>query len=647
MTAFLGDQWLLGGNVERTTHMVAASDGVLLATDVYRAPSPRSGARSPTIVERTPYDRRSDSNTRMAQFFATRGYHVVLQDTRGRGDSEGMFQHYFARPHEGEDGYALLDWIVAQPWSDGTVGTTGLSYTGSNQQSLAILGHPALTTQVILDAGINYYRNCVRENGAFVRAQLGKYALKMALTSPQARKDPTLRAALEDSERRYRDWFSLPRWRRGHSPVSALPEYEDWLLYAQDEADYGPGWANPQMNLEPYLDDYPDLPMLMVTSWYGHHQAATVEKLHRFSDHTTPKRLIVGPWIHTYGYGEFSLIGDVDVGDQGALNMDEVRLRWFDAFLRGIEPERVAATPTVAYFLLGTGTGTRTLEGHLDHGGTWHQADAWPPPDAAAVTLTMTSQLELVEATPVTAPTPVSSGADSPAAGSPPSGSSVMLTVDLNHPVPTIGGSIKDSPPMGGLMRDGAQDQRELPGSLHSSGSGLPLAARPDVAALRSAPLAEPADLTGAVYVDVWVRSESAACDLAVKIVDEYPRSNQWPNGYAMNLSEIYLRFASWTRLLPGLDENPMHVRVGPFHIGNRFGAGHRIRVDVANSNAPRYDRNPQALPTFRFEICPVGVDGASGLTATSRSGLTFASPPANPLAASDQYAHRDPNFSR
>lgn len=621
MGSFLAGQWLLGGQAQRSTEMVAAPDGVRLATDVYLGRAAAEGSAAPTIIERTPYDRRADASTRMAQYFVARGYNVVLQDTRGRGDSEGMFQHYFARPHEGEDGYALLDWVVAQPWSDGTVGTTGLSYTGSNQQSLAILGHPALKTQVILDAGINYFKNCVRENGAFVRAQLGKYALKMALTSPQARTDPTLRAALEDSERNYRHWFSLPRWQRGHSPVSALPEYEDWLLYAQDEVDYGPGWANPQMNLEPYLDDYPDLPLLMVTSWYGHHQAATLDKLAHFAGHRSPKRLIIGPWIHTYGYGEFSLIGDVDVGDEGALNMDEIRGRWFDAFLRGQQPERVDTTPRITYYLLGTGTGQRNLDGHLDHGGTWREADTWPPAEAQQVSLALTGTRELAH-----------DDRDR--------GGSVALRVNLATPVPTIGGSIKDSPPMGGLMRDGAQDQRELEGSLRSSGSGLPLAARPDVAAFRTDPLAAEADLTGPIFIDLWLRSESPSCDLAVKIVDEHPRSPHWPNGYAMNLSEIYLRFASWTRRLPGLGEPPAHVSVGPFHVANVFGAGHRIRVDIANSNAPRYDQNPEALPGFRFEVCAVGADGASTLTATSTIGLAFAQPPPNPLAAGDQYAH-------
>src|SRR5690606_8583641 len=154
-----------------------------LATDVY-VPTDRKGP-GPTLVKRTPYDRRSVENLKLAAAFASRGYNVVLQDTRGRGDSEGTFQHYIATPHEGEDGYDLLDWVCAHDWSDGTVGTTGCSYTGANQQALAIMGHPALRSQVIHDAAISYFRRTVREDGAFVIGQLATYALRMALTSPE------------------------------------------------------------------------------------------------------------------------------------------------------------------------------------------------------------------------------------------------------------------------------------------------------------------------------------------------------------------------------------------------------------------------------------------------------------------------------
>jgi uncharacterized protein len=299
-------------------------------------------------------------------------------------------------------------------------------------------------------------------------------------------------------------------------------------MFAQDETVYGPGWANPQMNIAPYLDDYPDLPLLMATSWYGHHHAATMRKLEAFAHHVTPKKLIIGPWIHTTPYGEFSLIGDVDVGPDAALNIDEIRLRWFDAYLRGIDPERMEESPAVTYYLIGGGSAAATSRATSTTEGMARILGV-----AARLTDSGAAGVHRRTATRPRRPAPRRTGRD---------------PGNLANPVPTIGGSIRDASPMAGLMRDGAQDQRELLGSLRSSGSGLPLAARPDVAAFRSDPLAEPADLTGPVYIDLWLRSESPSCDLSVKLIDEYPRSADWPNGYAMNLSEIYTRFATWTR---------------------------------------------------------------------------------------------------
>ncbi|WAX55156.1 CocE/NonD family hydrolase [Jatrophihabitans cynanchi] len=583
----MNPHWLLHGRTTRETVLLTCRDGIRLATDAY-VPQAPDGTRgpAPTIVERTPYGRRDPELQAMAYFFAARGYNVVLQDTRGRGDSEGVFQHYLARPHEGEDGADLLTWIAEQPWSDGAVGTTGLSYTGANQQSLAITNHPALRCQVILDAGLNYFKRTVREEGAFVLGQLGTYALRMALSSPQAARDPLLRAALEHSRDHAADWFRRAPWRRGASPVSALPEYEDWLLFAQDSVIAGPEWDNPQMNLEPYVDRYPDIPVLLVTSWYGHHQWATFRKLELLAHHRKPKRVVVGTWLHADPYGHPDFVGAAAFGAQSSLNMNEVRLRWFDAHLRGVEAERATDTPTVTYFRLGGGSGRRDANGRLAHGGCWREADQWPPAGGRDLNWTLTSDGRL------------ETGDDATPAGR------RDLRVDLARPVPTIGSSIRNPDIIPGFVASGGQDQRELPDALDSPGSGLPLAARPDVAAFRSAPLADDVDLTGPLFVDLWLTSESAACDLSVKIVDEYPASRDWPDGFALNLADGYRRCASWTQLVAGAQNGePTLVTVGPLHVSNRFAVGHRIRVDVANSSWPRYDRNPEALDRFTVTV--------------------------------------------
>ena len=591
-----GSDWLLHGRTVRTRADVVCRDGIRLAADAYvstQHPGPR-----PTVVERTPYGRRSPELQDMAYFFAARGYNVVLQDTRGRGDSDGVFQHYLARPHEGEDGFDLLSWICDQAWSDGTVGTTGLSYSGANQQSLAITQHPALRCQVIFDAGLNYFRHTVREQGAFVLGQLGTYALRMALSSPQAAGDPVVRAALERARDQAADWFRRAPWRRGDSPVSALPEYEDWLLFAQDTVSAGPGWDNPQMNLEPYLEDYPDIPILMVTSWYGHHQWATFRKLDLLSHHVSPKRVLVGTWLHADPYGQPDFVGDVAFGSDSSVNMNELRLRWFDAFLRATDAETAASAPVVTYFRMGGGSGRRDANRRLVHGGAWCGAQQWPPTGSREIDWQFTADGRLATTGPVEQGTR-------------------RLFVDLDRPVPTVGSSIRNPDIIPGFLASGAQDQRELPDVLDSPGTGLPLSSRRDVAAFRTEPLAQGLVLTGAFYVDVWLTSDSAACDLSVKIIDEYPASADWPDGYALNIAEGYRRCASWTELLSERDGGgPVRMPIGPLHLSNLFAAGHRVRVDVANSNWPRYDRNPEARTRFAVDV-HCGGSAASRLCGT------------------------------
>ena len=144
--------------------MVAARDGVRLATDVY---VPGQGGsitgRFPTIVERTVYNKDSTADG-VVKYFVPRGYVVVFQDVRGRYRSEGKW-----RPirDDGPDGADLLKWIAEQPWSNGKVGTIGTSYSGATQHAIGITNAPALAAMVPVDAMSNAGQFGIRHNGAF------------------------------------------------------------------------------------------------------------------------------------------------------------------------------------------------------------------------------------------------------------------------------------------------------------------------------------------------------------------------------------------------------------------------------------------------------------------------------------------------
>jgi len=166
--------------------MVAARDGIGLATDIYRPPG---NGPFPVILERTPYDKSAPSRSErtaadmavgaaprsradLAGYFVARGYAVVFQDCRGRYHSEGRFTKYLS---EAEDGYDTLAWLVRQPWCNGRIATMGLSYAAHTQMALGCLDPPGLAAQ-FLDCGgfSNAYRSGIRHGGAF---DLGLYAV--------------------------------------------------------------------------------------------------------------------------------------------------------------------------------------------------------------------------------------------------------------------------------------------------------------------------------------------------------------------------------------------------------------------------------------------------------------------------------------
>lgn len=105
---------------------VRMRDGTLLRADVYR---PVRGGPFPVLVFRTPYGKHDAAQDYRIHLKAVeRGYAVVLQDVRGRYASGGIFDPY---RQEGADGYDTIEWAATQAWSDGRVGTYGLSYPGA------------------------------------------------------------------------------------------------------------------------------------------------------------------------------------------------------------------------------------------------------------------------------------------------------------------------------------------------------------------------------------------------------------------------------------------------------------------------------------------------------------------------------------
>jgi len=128
-------------------------DGVRLAIDVYLPSDLAAGTRLPTILEQTRYRRSLEPRPELRDSldqpsgkitaFVSRGYAYVIVDVRGSGASFGS-RPVELGPTEVRDGRDVVDWIIRQPWSTGSVGATGVSYVGSTAELLLVNRHPAV-----------------------------------------------------------------------------------------------------------------------------------------------------------------------------------------------------------------------------------------------------------------------------------------------------------------------------------------------------------------------------------------------------------------------------------------------------------------------------------------------------------------------
>ncbi len=562
-----------------TTLRVPMRDGAMLAATLYR---PDGAGPFPVVLERTPYGRDAPrrievtaadpvpmDGPRLAAHFTRAGYAVLLQDSRGRGDSDGVFEKYL---NEGEDGFDSCAWILAQPWCDGRIATIGMSYGAHSAAALGCLDPPGLVAQVLDSGGFdNAWRNAVRHNGAFELKQ-ASWAFNEARRSPEAARDPVLRAALEAED--LGAWFTRMPWRAGHSPLRHHPDYERVLLDQWRAGAFDATWQRVGLWAEGFHDRYSRATVLHMSSWFDPYPG-TVTANYRGLKRAGrgQQRLILGPWTH--GERSQRVFGDVDFGadapiDSWAGDWNRQRVRFLDHAVRGIAD----GEPPVRIFVMGGGSGRRTPGGHLDHGGRWITATDWPLPDAAPAAFHLHGDGALRPEAPAAGATPTS------------------FRFDPAHPVPTIGGAFSSLEP---LALPGSQDQTEGPGFYGCTPPFLPLASRPDVLVFQTAPLREAVQVVGPVEVDLFVATDAPDTDFTVKLVDVHPASADYPRGYAMLLGDTILRLRyAEDPSRPRLAEPGQVRRIRlSLPIANLFLPGHRIRLDIASSNFPRFDVNP------------------------------------------------------
>jgi len=585
--------------------MVPMRDGTRLATDLYRPAAegePVEG-QFPTILCRTPYDKTDRRYSEIADFFTPRGYAVVLQDLRDRYRSEGTDDYaHTITPHEGRDGYDTVEWIAARPWSNGRVGTVGSSYAAITQVRMALERPPHLTAIWPDVVPTNNYLNQSREGGAFQLHMFWALFIH-AQDAQEIAGEPDKQAEVWDDLRRMREHLLSMPWREGELSLRHTPLLERTLFDYYARGPYDEWWARVENDYTRYWEQHADIPGTFSTGWYdGFPHADTEYFASMTARNASPQRLVVGPWSHVGMRGGASFTLDVDFGPESVWGVERYfaeQLRFFDRWLRD-EPNGLEDDAPVRIFVMGGGSGRRTEEGKLDHGGRWREEREWPLARAQ--------------------PTAYHLGADGSLRADPPGNDAPPLafTFDPEHPVPSIGGllcQIGELPPddeggqeamwtrflnpvlrLRNVLSPGPAHQGETPDIFGAHEPYGLLADRDDVLVFQTEPLVEAVEVTGPVVVHLWVGSSAPDTDFTAKLIDVYPASESYPDGYQMNLSDSVIRCRyreGWEREVLMEPGEAYAVTIALPPTSNLFAGGHRIRLDVSSSNFPRLDVNP------------------------------------------------------
>ncbi len=561
--------------------LIAARDGVRLAGDIYfpAESGERAAGQFPVILERTPYDKSAPQQVTKAKFFARRGYVCVIQDVRGRLKSEGEW-HPFAK--EAPDGYDTVEWLGAQEWSTGKVGTMGDSYAGSDQAALATLNPPHLATMIVAVGAANYFHSSMRQNGCLEQRFL-IYSFRMATNSREALADPALKAQIDAvfpaGIGQIVNSFPL---KKGVTLLRSFPTIEQWAMELQTEVLYGDYWKQRGYAPEEYYDEHADVPTLYLGGWYDSYARNTPRSYELLSKiKKSPQRLMMGPWTH--GQYEVTASGDLDYGTDSHIDYLDLKLSWFDHYLKGMNTEAAELQP-VMFFTMGTGHGRRgpevkTLRSQSEtkthHGGYWRGEQDWPLPGTKYTDfyLIESGQLRPDEA-PGRLPGPT------------------QYTFDPRNPVPTIGGGISAADP---IMKPGAFDQRGR-ADFFGCTDTLPLNARPDVLTFQTPPLQDDIEVTGPIEMHLFASSSAVDTDFTAKLIDVYPPDGSSADERAFNITDSIVR----ARFRNGWEKEelmtPGEIYELVFELyptSNVFRKGHRVRLDISSSNWPRFDVNP------------------------------------------------------
>ena len=508
---------------------VPMRDGVLLRADLYRQ-AHAQGGRLPVLVYRTPYGRTDTvGGSSLIRAAVMRGYAVLLQDVRGRYGAAGVFQPYM---QEGRDGYDTIEWAARQQWSNGDVGTYGLSYPGAVQW-LAAVEHPPSLKAMVPAMTFSTPESFWYQGGVWDGSWLDWTWLNIApdlrrrlgVAGPRTDEDAA-RSWERDGEkaRRYRPLLNLPDF------TGVAPWYYDWMRHPPGD-DY---WSFARL---PGRYHGVDAAVLNLSGWFdeAYGPSGAVENFQGAGD-----ALILGPWTHGVASVQRSKAGERDFGSSAALDYNETVLGWMDRHLKGDSTGKPAP---VRIFVMGANR--------------WRESDRWPLAGTRAETLYVAGRrvgeagkLRKIPAVPGQGET--------------------VIRSDPGHPV---------TDPFEG--RFGAHDYRSLkPGR--------------SIAVFETERFTRPWEVIGSVEVELQASASVPDFDLWVQLFDVAPDGTAWnlsTAGTALQRASYRAGGPERRLIEPG---EKVRLRMDRLVTANRFLPGHRLRVVITPQFYPLFSVNPQ-----------------------------------------------------
>ncbi len=287
------------------------ADGLALAATLY-LPDPAAGPQ-PCLLEALPY-RKDDLTSSYAESYVglrdRHGYAVCRVDLRGTGSSPGDATDEYP-PEEQRDLAAVIAWLAAQEWCDGSVGMWGTSYSGFNSLQMACERPPALRAICAIYATDDRWTDDVHWRGGALRlvdlVDYCHYMTAMNLLPPV----PAVWGP---------DWES--EWRR------RLADPQPWLFRWLEESTHGDYWNHGSVRLDGTAAGYDRIacPVMIVAGWADGYRNNTFRTVAALADAGVPHRLLAGPWAHA----------DATTAMPGPrIDLETELAAWFDTHLRG------------------------------------------------------------------------------------------------------------------------------------------------------------------------------------------------------------------------------------------------------------------------------------------------------------------------